>query len=176
MKGIRTLTRFLTTVILVFSLVDTGFAFPNEPEEFRGLEWGVPPMEDMKFLYVTPEGTRWYTRLYDKLSIEGVSLVTIIYSFYGQPERLMCVNLLWMGEDNYDRLKTICRARFGKETERESNNPYNLRWVGEKTEVALGYEPALGGIGGLVLADKAIFAEYLEGEKKEQTEGTKEDW
>jgi len=175
-KGIRALIWFLTTAILVFLLVDIGFAFQNEPEEFRGLKWGVPPTEDMKFLCVTPEGARWYTRPYEKLSIEGVSLVTTVYSFHGRPERLMCVNLLWVGKDNYDRLKTICRARFGKETERESNNPYNLRWVGEKTEVALGYGPALGGIGGLVLADKAIFAEYLEGEKKEQSEDTKEDW
>lgn len=166
----------LVMAVMVLTLSTGVFAFQNEPEGFRGLKWGDPPTEDMKFLCITPEGMRWYTRPYEKLSIEGISFVTIVYSFYDQPERLMCVNLLSVGKDNYDRLKTICRARFGKETERESNNPYNLRWVGEKTEVVLGYEPTLGGIGGLVLADKVIFGEYLEVDKKEQVEDTKENW
>ena len=176
MKKIRTLLWFFTAAMVVFLLADIGPAFQNEPQGFRGLKWGGPPTEDMKFLCVLPEGARCYTRPYEKLSIEGVSLVTIVYTFYGQPERLMSVNLLWTGKDNYEHLKAICRARFGKETEREPHNPYNLRWVGQKTEVALGYEPTLGDIGGLVMADKAIFAEYLEAEEKEQVEESEEDW
>jgi len=49
-KRMRSLLWFLIATILVFSLVDVGLTFQNEPEGFRGLKWGDPPTEDMEFL------------------------------------------------------------------------------------------------------------------------------
>ncbi len=53
-------TTLVLLVVLILALSVAAFAFQNEPEGFRGLKWGDPPGEDMKFLCVTPEGARWY--------------------------------------------------------------------------------------------------------------------
>jgi len=140
-KGIRTLTWFLTTVILAFSLRNSGFAFQNEPDGFRGLKWGDPLGEDM--VIDTIDGDRiWYTRNNDKLHIGPAELESITYVFY--KGRLMGVNITLWSSDGND-LKDILMLKFGDPTDvwsgwRSHVDYIQVKdviyiWLGERTEI-----------------------------------------
>lgn len=64
---LKTLLWIAIVTILVFSSVESGFTFQNEPEGFRGLKWGDPPTESMEYLG-TFQGDRIYTLSDDKMS------------------------------------------------------------------------------------------------------------
>ena len=59
----------LLSILLIFLITGTGFAFPNEPDGFRGLKWGDKPTEDMILIGTLPVEGNIYRRDNDKLYI-----------------------------------------------------------------------------------------------------------
>lgn len=161
----------LTLIILTFLLVGTGSTFQNEPDGFRDLKWGDPPTEDMIY-FTTAMGTKVYTLPNDKMYIGNARFYAITYIFYGKPERLMAVTLLFSKENNFDLLKTICRGRFGEETE---EGFYNSTWMGLKTAIYLSYD-IIEEKGDFSLISIQILAEKTRIDKQKEIEKSKEDW
>lgn len=167
-------------VVIVLSL-GTGFAFQNEPEGFRGLKWGNQPIQKMIPYSHDIYGMTTYTLPDEKLRLGDARLSTVIYAFYGTPGQFMGVNLVFDGEENYYILETICREKFGEETEKESTEKfYQVTWTSPSSMVILRYDLADGGIcpkgsGALGLLGK-IFLEYEDAKAKKQAERAEEDW
>lgn len=161
-------------LVLVFSV--GAFAFQNEPDGFRGLKWGDPPIEDME--KVSGMRTVVYVQPNDKLSIGDVELNYIFYTFY--QDKFMRVGLHFSGKNNYELLEMICREKFGKES---SGKLYELHWVGSLSSVSLAYTLKWDK-GTLSLNNVVIFEEYdkalkalLLGElEKNQIEKAEGDW
>jgi len=166
-KRTRTLIWVWIVVILALLWTDIGLAFQNEPEGFRGLKWGDAPTEDMEFLGEQAQ-RRTYFRFNDELKMEQVPLQAIIYLFYGEPEKLYMVQLYFNGRDNYENLKTICRAGFGKETGGWTDDTH---WISPKTKVFLIFWHGKGR-GELHLASGPLSQRYFDaGKKKRAVEG-----
>lgn len=162
----------IALVVWVALLATTAFAFQNEPEGFRGLKWGDPPIEDMQFLQEREAGQRGYSRYDEKLKMGEVPLYLIVYLFYGQPEKFYTVILYFEGKDNYETLKTICRGKFGEETMKGLDS---LTWASHMTMVRLEYD-SIEDYGGLSLASTPLLQEYTKTKEKKQLEEAEKDW
>jgi len=140
--------------VLLLALSVGAFAFQNEPEGFRGLEWGDPPTEDMISTdCLNKKEDKWNKGFYrpdDKLAIGSVPLSKIVYSFYySEPPGLMSVTLIFEEKENYDLSKTILEGIFGKAT--KSTMPFLTWkdvWIGEKTTIELKYARSILSIEG----------------------------
>ena len=64
----------LLSVILILIITVIGFAFPNEPDGFRGLKWGDEPTEDMFFCGQNIYTGNSYIKIDDKLNIGSAKL------------------------------------------------------------------------------------------------------
>lgn len=161
------------TAILIFLVVTIGLTFQNEPEGFRDLKWGDPPLQDM-IIFTGKKGDirKLYELPNDKMYLGDVELYMILYGFYDQLERFMDIGLFFKGEENFNLLKTICRGKFGKETD---EGFYSLTWMSPKTMVYLSYD-IIEESGSLSLTDMIIFSEYLEAKEKKETEKAEKDW
>lgn len=161
---------FLTATILALSLADTGLAFQNEPEGFRGLKWGDPPRENMELIDEHKDGTRGYGVPNDRphylFEIGDVSLTGIVYIFRPQPERLMWIYFFFEGEENYSRLETICRQKFGKTIEKKA---YDMKWLGTTSWIHLNYDSE-GEKGFLIFGSRILLEDWLGASQKKQTE------
>jgi len=124
-------------MVLFLALSVRGFAFQNEPEGFRGLEWGDPPGEDMVFFDIVKNypDLVWYQRRYDRLRIGTVKLVLICYLFY--KNRLMQVQIEPVAEEGgYDSLREILEREFGA-GQRTEGLGRSSKWIGDITEITL---------------------------------------
>lgn len=156
--------------VLVLILIGTGaLAFENEPEEFRGLKWGDPPTEEM-ILKKEEEFQDVYTIRKDNLKLGDAKLIGIYYTFFdGQ---FSGVGLFFRGEDNFDLLESICRVRFGDETEKGF---YHLLWQGSEAMIMLDYD-MVSKIGYLALNSMPLANEYTEAKKRSEAEKAEGDW
>lgn len=157
--------------ILIFLLVTTGLTFQNEPEGFRELKWGDPPTDKMIYKLTSNEN-KIYFLPDDKMSVGNAQFWTIAYFFYNQPERFYNVSLYFKGENTFELLKTICRGKFGKETE---SGFYELKWLGQKAMVGLCYD-MVKELGYLFLTSTQIAAEKKKIKEKEEIERAEKDW
>lgn len=160
------------TAILIFLIVTIGLTFQNEPEGFRDLKWGDPPLQDMIFIGKKGDIRKLYELPNDKMQLGDVKLYMIFYAFYNSPERFMGVSIYFKKKRNFDLLKTICRGRFGKET---TEGFYELIWHGQKTTIPLTYD-LIDEDGWLFFDNNAIFAEYFEAKEKKEIEKAEKDW
>lgn len=156
-------------VVLFLALSLGAFAFQNEPQGFRGLEWGDPPTEDMAFWDLV-EGLDLYILPGEKLSLGEAKLEIITYCFY--EDRFMEVNLHFLGLNNYALLMGICRTTFGKEVEQSASDLY---WVSSQSEVSMDYLSAKNQ-GVLTLASFPIFVEYVDAMKAAQAKESPGGW
>lgn len=161
----------LLVVALVLIPAGKGFAFQSEPDGFRGLKWGDLPTESMEY-FGTFKGNRAYMILDDKMSMGNAELYLIAYSFYGQPERFMGVGLYFKREENFDLLKTICRGKFGEETQEGFSE---LNWQGQKAFITLQYD-MVEEEGYLAIVSTQITMEQIKAQKQKETEEAEEDW
>ena len=159
----------LMVTAAVLSLANSGFAFQNEPDGFRDLKWGDPPTNDMEFIGEHPEGERGYVLPDEEFKMGDVLFDSIVYAFRPHPERLMSVWMYFDGEQNYDRLETICREKFGK-TKKEKT--YETHWLGPMSLVTLGYNPDRER-GFLFFGSRMLLEDWLKGKEKEQAERVK---
>lgn len=168
----RRKTLFVLIVGTLLLCLGSAYGFENEPEGFRGLKWGDPPTGDMQFLQEREAGQRGYSRYDEKLKMGGVPLYSIVYLFYGQPEKFYIVLLYFEDEDNYETLKTICRGKFGKETMKGLDS---LTWESQMTIVRLEYD-SIEDYGGLSLASTPLLQEYTKIKEKKQLGEAEKDW
>ncbi len=94
---------FVVVLVLVLALTVGAFAFQNEPDGFRGLLWGDPPGEAMKY-FDTIEGRERYVLPKENRYFGNIELEQIFYVFYGDPGRLLSVMLSFKGKTTYERL------------------------------------------------------------------------
>jgi hypothetical protein len=141
MDGLKRLMLLVSLIFLTVYIV--GFAFPNEPDGFRGLKWGDAPTEDMKFLsernYSDDTACCYY--IYDdKLSIGSANLRDIFYDFTIYSKQFFKVLASFVGEANYNILKIIFEERYGEPTYVSNDRNYNsLSWTGNIAKVHLYY-------------------------------------
>lgn len=168
----RRKTLFVLIVGTLLLCLGSAYGFENEPEGFRGLKWGDPPLQNMIFVGKKGDIRKVYKVPNNKMNLGDAQFYMIFYGFYGKPERFMDIGLAFGGEKNFNLLKTICRGKFGKETD---EGFYSLTWWSPKTMVYLRYD-IIEERGSLSLTDMIIFSEYLEAEKKKQAEEAEKDW
>ncbi len=176
MKRMRSLLWFLIATILVFSLVDIGLTFENEPDGFRGLKWGDPPSPQMEFIAEEDEWTVIYRNPTEERKLGDARFDMIIYVFYASSDaptrKLMSVVLYFRGEENFDILETICKVKFGEPT----NESYQyLGWASLSSMVLLGYD-SIDETGYLDLGSMPISQQYNKEKEKKQAEEAEEDW
>ena len=129
----------------MFALVRITQGFQDEPDGFRGLEWGDPPGEDMEYvgkfweraykgnykIFVENDeafsleeihyNARWYQRRNDRLQIGRAKLQYIYYLFY--KNQFIDVQIEPEGL-SYDFLKDVIKLKFGEGERRDK------RWQG----------------------------------------------
>jgi len=157
-------------LVLVLALSVGAFAFQNEPEGFRGLKWGDPPTEDMKFL-LDSDDMKAYTLPDDKMYLGDVTLYRIAYMFY--EGRFTSVGIYYNGEDNYNLLETICKERYGEQEIDEGF--YEMRWDSQKSFVILAYD-YVDEDGYLAIGSTPLTIEKMEAQKKKEAEKAAGDW
>jgi len=158
--------------IFILILSTTSFAFQNEPDGFRGLKWGDPPMEGMKYIREIV-GSKGYVLPDDRMFIGDAELCDIIYLFYGQPEQFESVSLYYKGKSNYYLLETICKERFGEDELREGF--YDFTWSGQKALIILSYD-IIDNEGYLSISSMVITLENIAAEKQKQAEKAEGDF
>ncbi len=157
-------------VVMVLGLSVGVFAFQNEPEGFRGLKWGDPPLPEMVETF-TDKGVVGYRRISDKLQMGSVPLDSITY-IYVSNKKLATVIMFFKGESNFKTLGIICKEKFGSPTNEGWND---LKWMSKGGSVMLGYD-ILEDHGSLALASFVITMEAVEADKDRESKEAELDW
>jgi len=165
----KVIVSILCVVLILLSVSFVG-AFQNEPEGFRGLKWGDPPAENMKYI-TTIDLMDVYKLLGDKMSIGNAKFWDIGYSFYDG--RFMGVLLSFKGKKNYDLLETICKGRFGEDEVDEGF--YKFSWYGQISSIVLKYD-VVEEEGSLGLVSTQIIREWVNAKKEKESKEAKGDW
>ena len=145
----RKVTAVVLVAIIVLALSSGVFAFQNEPDGFRGLEWGDPPGEDMvfkedftitRFLYpyiahLAGDDVNVCRRKNDKLRLGGAKLEPIDYLFY--KNQFMGVRI--ETKEDYRYLEDVVELKYGRyEEEKDTwDRGYEYKWSGDIATVAL---------------------------------------
>ena len=162
-------------LVVAFTWCGMAFAFQNEPGGFRGLKWGDPPTEEMKFLQDFRE-TAIYENPSEEQKLGEAKFYSILYSFYLPPniatKQFMTVALYFRGKENFGILETICKAKFGEPTREQYQEFW---WSSLKSTVELTYD-GIEETGYLSLSSGPIFDRYMEERKKQQAESAEKDW
>ena len=138
-KATKKVIGFVVLVVLMMVLLTgAALAFENEPEGFRGLKWGDPPMEEM-IVYDAYPLVNCYTLPDESLYLGNVKLNLIEYQFFSSPEGEIFwgIGLYFRGEDNYDLMEIFCKDEFGEETLKTWDG---LNWYSQETMVILSYD------------------------------------
>ena len=143
---------------LVLGLTVGAFAFQNEPEGFRGLKWGDPPGEDMKYFDST-NGYEHYVLSKEDRYFGDIELEQILYGFHGDPGRLVYVTLFFKGKTTYERLEAFCRQEYGEENV-EGLDDGSPHWEGEDTIMGFDYDTEKEE-GSLGMASLSVLAEIM---------------
>ncbi|SDP78542.1 hypothetical protein [Desulforhopalus singaporensis] len=132
---------------LVFMLVCFS-AIPAfaELQGFRGIQWGTSFDEVAKTrtMVLSKEDAEKEIVIYgienDPLALGDAELQTIQYFFWRN--KLMMVLVVTNGEVNYLRLRANIIEKFGDGRSSGGQNPYNLSYKGDITNVNLTYQQA----------------------------------
>jgi len=165
----KVIVGFLSVALILFCVSFVG-AFQNEPDGFRGLKWGDPPTENMKY-FTTIGMKESYTIPNDKMSIGNAEFWAIAYAFYDG--RFSDVVLYFNGEENYDLLETICKGKFGEDEVDEGF--YEFTWNGSISFIRLKYD-MVEEEGSLGIASTQITKEWVKAKKEKEIQEAEEDW
>ena len=100
--------------LALFFASTAAFAYPNEPEGFRGITWG-DDLESNKAEMVLVEQSadeHFYTRTNDKMQIGGAELKSIYYSYANG--KFVQAMILTEGYSNKVALIDAFKSQFGK--------------------------------------------------------------
>jgi len=111
-----------------------------EPDGFRGIKWGTPPLRDMApYLLESPRfsgNIRLYIRKNDKLKIGGAILQSINYNFY--KGKFYKIIISTQSSDNFEALKEVLFKKFGPVEKNQEEGMWI--WFGNITRAYLWYD------------------------------------
>ena len=128
----------LTLIFLVFLLPITVLAFQDEPDGFRGIEWGTDISEWPDMSHVS---RNVYQREDDELMIEDANVKRIHYKTY--EGRLWGVSINYKGFSNHEKVQQTLFYLYG-EADRSNRVTENYTWMGEDVWISLHYSEVLG--------------------------------
>ena len=125
-------------ILIVLSVPCLTFAFKNEPDGFRGIQWGTTI--DTLSEFVLTGDTHTYTRLYikknDKKTLGYADLSAITYITYKQQ---FCSVMISFSElDNFLKIKDTFFNLYGY-GDRNSQSVEGYIWIGSKVVITLDY-------------------------------------
>lgn len=136
MKHISKFLMLSTGTLLVIVLnVSSALAFQNEPNGFRGIKWGSNISEHSSEMTLI-EGSKFYMRKNDKMSIGAAKLSAIIYMYY--KERFQMVIIQSNGLGNKSNLLKTFRSQFGLPS-KPNQFIEEYYWRGATTFISLKY-------------------------------------
>jgi len=108
----------------------------NEPNGFRGIDWGtdISQLPDFSYLFDEEDGRKIYHRKGDEMVIGAAKLSSIGYFFW--EGKLHSVAVSVSGYNNWVALKDACFAKYG-EGIRITDDKF--MWIGTKSGINLKY-------------------------------------
>jgi len=147
--------------------------YQNEPEGFRGLNWGIKIDNVVGMVPLDKdEETSFYMRKGDKMKLGGSTLSLIAYRFW--KKNFSGVAITINGLSNWEALKKVAFAKFGDGTKK---NPFieKYTWVGATTYIVLRYDQFTK-TGMLILSSTRLIIEEREYNKTKAEKGAEEDF
>lgn len=131
---------FVFMILTAVVLVTAASAYMNEPEGFRGLQWGSPVGElPYKEFYKTGNSAGeidYYKRTDERLYIGGAQLTSLLYGFWSG--KFASVLIRTNGLENWVALKDAVFGQWGKTWQPDKTRQYFV-WTGDKTDIVLEY-------------------------------------
>jgi len=127
----------LTLIFLVFLLPISALAFQNEPDGFRGIEWGTDISEWPDMTHVSENV---YQRENDELTIGDANVKKIHYKTY--EGRLWGVSITYEDYNNHEKLKQTFFYLYG-EADYSNRLTERYHWHGSDIWISLHYSEGL---------------------------------
>jgi hypothetical protein len=129
-------TLIFLAIISVFVVIPV-FAFQNEPDGFRGIEWAanISALTDM-LIVESGKDSEYYCRKNDKMKIGDADIDQISYGFY--KNRFYVVLVEYHGFLNFTKLKTILLEQYGK-PDQPNRLMENYFWFGGTVDIYFDY-------------------------------------
>lgn len=128
----------LALIFLVFLLPTSALAFQDEPDGFRGIEWGTDISEWPDMTHVS---RNVYQRENDELTIEDASLREIHYKTY--EGRLWGVIIRYDDYNNHEKLKQTFFQVYG-EADESDRLTERYSWIGSDVRIFMRYSESGG--------------------------------
>jgi hypothetical protein len=124
--------------ILVLVLAQPATAFQNEPNDFRGIEWGTEYDELTGFMKVTTQNRLdYYTKIDEEMSIGDAPLERVVYVFY---HKKFCGAVLnFKSSPNFQTVRTTLFDLYGEGGQSEINEG-RYRWSLMDVTITLEYD------------------------------------
>jgi len=123
----------LTLIFLVFLLPTSTLAFQNEPDGFRGIEWGTDISERSDMSRIEEN---LYKRKNDKLTIGNANVKLIAYM--GYKGKLMAVVVTYEGFSNNEKIQQTFFQLYGKGY-KPNRFMERYSWFGNDVQISLTY-------------------------------------
>ncbi len=130
---------FIMLCIFIIGFANIVYAFQNEPNKFRGIQWGHS-LANIKGMTQTepPDrvGVACYKRKDDKLQIGESTLTSIQYCAF--KDKFYLVEIDFAGSDNFSRLAKIFLQLYGAPQNWSDNNFTKFFvWQSNKLKISL---------------------------------------
>jgi hypothetical protein len=170
----RFIMRKLLMILFIQGLLLTSsgvFAFQNEPDNFRGIKWGINlnKLHDMQKITEMDEMGAVYTRKGDKMKIGDANLDHVYYVFY--KDRFYAIFIKISFQSDFDKIKATLNNVYG---EAAQANPFIEEYVWDGNEVMITLKSGIFGDATLNYGYKPIGFEILKEQNKKAKEGTKD--
>ncbi|UZJ42187.1 hypothetical protein OO006_04225 [Prosthecochloris sp. SCSIO W1101] len=102
----------LLLTLLFLTTAGNSYAFKNEPEGFRGIQWGDSPsaLKNGKKVY-SKDNVEYYIKLDDVMQIGSATVSNVVYEFWHGKFATALIET--EGHKNWSRLKETVFERFG---------------------------------------------------------------
>ncbi len=166
--------QFVLAMFLVLLLCSPVLAFQNEPDGFRGINWGssVKELPNPSYLGESDDGFVFYKRQHEKLSIAGAPLEKVSYVYW--QNKLVMVSIAFSGYTAWDRIEAATKARWGQPS-KTGKGKEKYGWAGRKAFIVLTYNDS-SYKGELILYGASIMKEYKRHTKKDAIKQSKDDF
>jgi hypothetical protein len=147
----------MLTLLLVN--MPAAYAFTDEPEGFRGINWGTSLSAVREQFRASPaytsDGIDYYVRITDELKLGTAIIDRIVYGFW--QEKFYNAELAYTGYNNFIGVKDTTAARFGTPKQPYWSTPI-FYWESARTGIILDHNNP-GNRGKLLLYSKIIHKE-----------------
>jgi len=125
-------------LILVLVWFQPARAFQNEPNDFRGIEWGTAYHELKGFAKVSTQNPlEYYTKKNEDMTMGDARLSMVVYVFY---DKKLCGGVLdFKSPPNFQTIKEALFNRYGKGYQ-ANRYEEKYRWSGTNVSITLEYD------------------------------------